>query len=196
MSHPRGATRFYSRMLALYPKAHRVEYGPDMVQLFADRYRDERPSGDVFRFARFWGGMFGDLVKTALAERTESVVSSFKQNWWKWAIGMFAAFQAVFAVEWAIGIFVDSDRATSVLIAEAVVPIVGVTTLIVGLRLLNSKPKAAAILLTIGLLPVALAGALFFWFPPMWLVSVLGIYLIVKVFMETGRITRASAATA
>jgi hypothetical protein len=186
----------YSRLLALYPKAYRVEYGPDMVQLFADRHRDERPTGDLFRFARFWGGMFGDLLKTALTERTGSVVSSFKQNWWKWAIGVFAAFQGVFAVEWAIGIFVDSDRAVPVLIAEAAVPFVGVTALVVGLRLLNRKPKAAAILLTIGLLPVALAGALFFWFPPMWLVSVFGIYLIVRVYMETGRITRASAATA
>jgi hypothetical protein len=196
MIHPRGAVRLYSRMLALYPKAYRHEYGSDMVQLFADRYRDERPRGDVFRFVRFWGGMVGDLLKTALTERTGSVVSSFKQNWWKWAIGVFAAFQMVFAVEWVIGIFADSDRGVSALIAEAVVPIVGVTTLVVGLRLLNSKPKAAAILLTIGLLPVALAGALFFWFPPMWLVSVLGVYLIVKVFMETGRITRGSAAPA
>lgn len=196
MSSPRGAVGLYSRLLALYPKSYRLEYGPDMVQLFADRYRDERPAGDVFRFVRFWGGMFGDLLKSALPERTESVVSSVKQNWWKWAIGLFGAFQAVFAVEWTIGVFVDGDRAVSVLIAEAVVPFVGVTALVVGLRLLNSKPKAAAILLTIGLLPVALAGALFFWFPPMWAVSVLGVYLIVKVFMETGRITRASAATA
>ena len=64
MTAPRGAVRLYSRLLAFYPKSHRLEYGTDMVQLFADRYRDERPTGDLFRFVRFWGGMVGDLLKT------------------------------------------------------------------------------------------------------------------------------------
>lgn len=196
----RGAARFYSRMLALYPEEHRLEYGPDMVQLFADRYRDERPTGDVFRFARFWGGMVGDLLRTALAERTESVVSSFKQNWWKWAIGLFAAFQAVFAIEAGIAVLVRDDTLGTpsgfLRVLDLIIPVIGATGLIVGLRLLKSQPRAASVLLALGLLPIALAGVVFFWFPPMYLVSVFGIYLIVRVFMEAGRITRMSAATA
>lgn len=183
------AVRLYASLLALYPRSHRHEYGPDMVLLFADRYRDERPTRDVFHFVRFWGGMIGDIFKTALAERTESVMSNFKQNWWKWAIGVFAAFQTVFAVEAVVGL-VAGWQDPQVHLIDAVIPITGAVVLIVGLTLLTSQPRIAAVLLTVGLLPVALAGVVFFWFPPMWLVSLIGIYLIVKVYMEAGRATR------
>ena len=183
------SVRLYTALLALYPQAHRDEYGPDMVQLFADRYRDERPTKDLFHFVRFWGGMVGDIFRTALTERTESVMSNFKQSWWKWAIGVLAAFQAVFAIEAVIGV-VAGWQSPEVHLIDALIPITGVAVLLVGLRLLRSRPRVAAALLTIGLLPVALAGVIFFWFPPMWAVSVLGIYLIVKVIMEAGRITR------
>ena len=194
-----GAVRFYEFLLVLYPKSHRAEYGPDMVQLFADRYRDERPTGDFFRFVRFWGGMVGDIFRTALAERTESVVSSFKLNWWKWAIGLFAALQGVFLAEASARLVTgDDDLGLSwgLRVLEFTVPLVTVIGLVSGLRLLTKRPRVASILLTVGLSPVILSGPLFFWFPPMWLVSLLGIYLTVKVFMETGRITRASAAPA
>jgi hypothetical protein len=194
------AVRLYASLLALYPRSHRDEYGPDMVLLFDDRYRDEQPTRDVFHFVRFWGGMIGDIFKTALAERTESVMSNFKQNWWKWAIGVFAAFQTVFAVEAVVGLIAGwQEPAIHLLDAhllDALIPITGAVVLIVGLKLLTNQPRLAAILLTIGLLPVALVGVVFFWFPPMWLVSLLGIYLIVKVYMEAGRATRQTPATA
>jgi len=180
----------------LYPRSHRHEFGTEMVQLFADRYRDERPTSDIFRFARFWGGMVGDIVKTALAERTESAMSSFKQSWWKWAIGLFGVLQGVFLFEASLGLIsgdADVGLTFGVRVAEFAVPLVTVLGVFLGLRMLNERPRAASVLLTIGLLPVALAGAVFFWFPPMWLVSVFGIFLIVKVFMETGRITRSTA---
>ena len=47
-------------------------------------------------------------------------------------------------------------------------------------------------MLAVGLLPVALAGVVFFWFPPMWVVSLIGLYLIYRVFAEAGRLTRAT----
>jgi hypothetical protein len=169
-----------------------------MVQLFADRYRDERPSGDFFRFMRFWGGMVGDILRTALAERTESAMSSFKQNWWKWAIGVFAVLQGVFVVEGGLALFLKDDSIgtslSSTRVPEFLIPLATMTCLLVGLRILGERPRTAAALLTVGLLPVALFGFIFFWFPPMYLVSVVGIYLIVRVFMETGRITRAAIA--
>jgi hypothetical protein len=190
-----GAVRLHASLLVLYPRSHRDEYGPDMFQLFADRYRDERPGGDVFRFVRFWGGMIGDVFTTALAERTESVVSNFKQNGWKWAITVFAAFQLMFAVEAAVGLVADREE-PAIRLIDAVIPITGVVVVVVGLRLLASRLRVAAVLLTVGLLPAALAGTIFFWFPPMRLVSVFGVYLIVKVFMETGRVTRTTSAEA
>ena len=188
------AVRIYLSLLVLYPRSHRNEYGPDMVQLFADRYRDERPTAGFLRFVRFWGGMIGDISKTALAERTESAMSSFKQNWWKWAVGVFAAFQAMFAVEAIVGIAAGWQE-PAVHLIDAITPIIGLASLIVGLRIFDSQPRAAAALLTVGLLPVALAGVIFYWFPPMWAVSLIGIYLIVKVFMEAGRITSREAAS-
>ncbi len=188
------AVGLYASLLVLYPQSHRHEYGPDMVQLFADRYRDEHPTRDLFHFVRFWGGMIGDIFKTALAERTESVMSNFKQNWWKWAIGVFAAFQTVFAIEAVVGLVAGwqepAIHPTDIHLIDAVVPITGAVVLIVGLKLLANQPKLAAVLLTVGLLPVALVGVVFFWFPPMWVVSLLGVYLIVKVYMEAGRATR------
>lgn len=195
MMREKRAVRLYALLLALYPRSHRHEYGPDMVLLFADRYRDERPTGDVFHFVRFWGGMIGDIVKSVLAERTESAMSNFKQNWWKWAIGVFAAVQTVFAVEAIVGLVAGWQEPTIHLI-DALIPITGALVLIIGLSLLTSQPRAASVLLTVGLLPVALVGAIFFWFPPMWVVSLLGIYLIVKVVMEAGRATRQTPASA
>ena len=189
MTRQTRAVRLYALLLVLYPRSHRDEYGPDMVQLFADRYRDERPGRDLFQFVRFWGGMVGDIATTALDEQLESVMSKFKRNWWKWTIGVFAAFQAVFAVEAIVGLIAGWQDPPLHAI-DALVPITGAVLLVVGLALLTSQPRPAAVLLMVGLLPVALAGAILFWFPPMWGVSLLGIYLIAKVLMEAGRATR------
>lgn len=187
------AVSLYSAALTLYPRAVREEYGEAMVQLFADRYRDERPGGDVFRFVRFWGGMIGDLVWTALAERTESVVSNFKQQWWKWAIGLIAVLESVFVVEATAALIFGpgrEDRSTLDAAVTLGIAAVAVAALIVGLRVLASRPRAAAWLLLIGLLPAIASGVMFFWFPPMYLVSAIAIYLAVRAFMEAGRLTR------
>ena len=192
------ALSFYSAALALYPRAMREEYGDAMVQLFADRYRDERPGGDVFRFVRFWGGMLGDLVWTALTERTESVVSNFKQQWWRWAIGLIAVLESVFVVEAAAALIFGpgrENRSTLDAVVTLGVAVTAVTALIAGLRLMRSRPRLAARLLVVGLLPAIASGVMFFWFPPMYLVSAIAIYLAVRAFMEAGRLTR-SVATA
>jgi hypothetical protein len=188
----------YEALLTAYPQRMRDEYGDDMVQLFTDRYRDERPGGDVLRFARFWGGIVGDLVRTALTERTESVVANFKQQWWKWAIGLVAAFEGVFVVE-AIVALVAGEGRKGVIFGAVITLVVMLSTavaLVLGLRLLSSRPRVAAGLLIFGLLPAVAAGLVFFWFPPMYLVTLLGIYLAVRALMEAGRLTRADVASA
>jgi hypothetical protein len=52
------AVRFYARLVALYPKAHRVEYGPQMRRTFEDSYRHategERRVGIGFWLAVLW----------------------------------------------------------------------------------------------------------------------------------------------
>jgi hypothetical protein len=187
----------YEGLLAAYPQRVRDEYGDDMVQLFADRYRDERPGGDVLRFARFWGGIVGDLVRTALTERTESVVANFKQQWWKWAIRLVAAFEGLL-VFGSLGLVAGDDGGGGA--RDAVLMLVAslsaVMAVVVGLRLLSSRPRLAAGLLVYGLLPAVAAGLVFYWFPPFYLVTLLGIYLAVRVLMEAGRLTRAGVASA
>lgn len=192
----KSATHLYASLLVLYPRSYRENFGPDMVQLFADRYRDERPAGDVFRFVRFWGGMICDIFKTALTERTESVMSNFKRNWWKWMIGAGAILQLVFLVEGVVAVFDSSNEHTTAALMTVLVTGTTSGAILVGLRIFNSKARPATYLLTYGLLPLVFAGAVFYWFPPTWLVSVLGVYLIVKVCSETGRLTRTTGATA
>lgn len=180
-----GAVTLYKALLSAYPREVRDEYGYDMVQLFADRYRDERPGGDLLRFARFWGGIVGDLVRTALTERTESVVANFKQQWWKWAIGLVAVLEPVLFGAGGLGIAWSLVASASSIVA-----------LVLGLGLLRSRPRLAAGLLVYGLLPAVAAGIVFYWFPPMYLVSLLGVYLSVRVLMEAGRLTRSGVVPA
>ncbi len=124
-------------------------------------------------------------------------MSSLKQNWWKWMIGLGAVFQGMFVVEAGFALaFGHENKSTLGAALTLAVFAATLTSLVIGLRLLNSKPRMASYLLTFGLLPIALAGVMFFWLPPMWLVSVFGVYLIVRVFMEAGRLTRNEMATA
>ena len=55
-------------LLAAYPAEFRAEYGEDMVQVFADQLREQRPAGQAALFAR----AVGDLVHTAAAQRIAS----------------------------------------------------------------------------------------------------------------------------
>src|SRR5206468_6797265 len=52
----------YRRLLVLYPGRFRHEYGPDMVQAFQDRLRDESATDRPGRVAFFWLWAVGDLV--------------------------------------------------------------------------------------------------------------------------------------
>lgn len=60
--------RLYQRLLKLYPKAHRAEYGAAMSQLFHDQCRDARAERRVWGLIRFWLRTLVDFVKTAVLE--------------------------------------------------------------------------------------------------------------------------------
>ena len=60
--------RVYRRLLLIYPKEHRREYGQPMVQLFRDRMRCD---GDGFRGVIIWTQMIFDLVGAAFKEHKE-----------------------------------------------------------------------------------------------------------------------------
>ena len=60
--------RVYRRLLLIYPKEHRREYGEPMVQLFRDRMRRD---GGGSRGLVVWFQMIFDLVGAAFKEHKE-----------------------------------------------------------------------------------------------------------------------------
>ena len=60
--------KVYRRLLFVYPKEHRREYGELMVQLFRDRMRRD---GGGFRVPIVWMQMIFDLVVAAFKEHKE-----------------------------------------------------------------------------------------------------------------------------
>ena len=51
--------------------------------------------------------------------------------------------------------------------------------LVAGISLWSRNPDRAKTLLTLGLVPGVLAGMVFFWFPPFWVVSVVSVILLI-----------------
>ena len=59
-------------MLRAYPRAFRLEYGPEMTQLFHDCYRDIQADGLITAVA-FWRRMIVDVIRAAPLERWEAL---------------------------------------------------------------------------------------------------------------------------
>lgn len=70
----------FERLLAVYPKAHRQEYGPAMVQLFRDQsydaWRDARMRGLV----ALWLRVLPDLLRTSLTEHLAALKGTKSMN--------------------------------------------------------------------------------------------------------------------
>ena len=64
--------RLFQLMLRAYPREFRLEYGPDMTQLFRDCYRDIQSDGLISAIA-FWRRMIVDVIRTAPLERWEAL---------------------------------------------------------------------------------------------------------------------------
>jgi hypothetical protein len=63
---PSLSEHLYERLLAVYPPRHRRQYGPLMLQLFRDQYRDAVRDG---RRWRLWWHVGADLASTAGVEQ-------------------------------------------------------------------------------------------------------------------------------
>ena len=64
-------------MLRAYPREFRLDYGPDMTQLFCDCYRDLQRPGLIPAIA-FWRRMIWDVIRTAPSERCEALERRYK----------------------------------------------------------------------------------------------------------------------
>jgi hypothetical protein len=71
MKRPASQEHLYRFMLRLYPTRLRERFGDEMVQLFGDQLREAR-SGQGSSAAGFWLRTLGDLVTTAVSERTRT----------------------------------------------------------------------------------------------------------------------------
>jgi hypothetical protein len=67
----RGASlseRLYARLLLVYPPGYRRQYGPLMLQLFRDQYRDARGKGSRWASWQLWWRIASELAETAAQE--------------------------------------------------------------------------------------------------------------------------------
>ena len=69
--------RLFQLMLRAYPREFRLDYGPDMTQLFCDCYRNLQGAGLIAAIA-FWRRMIWDVIRTAPSERCEALERRYK----------------------------------------------------------------------------------------------------------------------
>lgn len=63
----------FQRLLAAYPKVHRLEYGQPMAQLFRDQCRDAWRGGRGWGLTWLWLRVLPDLVKTSVLEHISTL---------------------------------------------------------------------------------------------------------------------------
>lgn len=65
--------RFYARLLGLYPKQHRDQFGDQMMRTLDDSYRDAA-DGDGHVPIGFWIGVLWDMAESLVRERASALV--------------------------------------------------------------------------------------------------------------------------
>jgi len=118
-----------------------------------------------------------------------------KRNWWLILATLNAGVELVFAA----GIWVDKLIKDSVNVngTEVALPgkallvwgdialtgllVLAATAIVAGLSLRTSQPDRSRWLMVVGLVPAALIGMVFFWFPPFWIVSGAAIAVIARI---------------
>ncbi len=68
--------RIYSSLLSLYPIAFRREYGPSMLQLFTDQYREARRRHGAWGILFQWPRTLLDLLFSVLREHIASPMAT------------------------------------------------------------------------------------------------------------------------
>lgn len=97
------AVGLYRRLLTLYPRRFRAEYGPHMLQVFGDCLRDARTQGQA-GVAQLWLATLLDLIKSALEERTRRGITMTRDSFVRLSGPLWMLAGAMIAV----GVFVSS----------------------------------------------------------------------------------------
>ena len=74
MNRTRPGERWYRRLLRLYPREFRDEFGAEMARLYRDRGRDEP-------WWRLWCSLVVDLVRTAPSEHLSMLAQDLRHAW-------------------------------------------------------------------------------------------------------------------
>jgi len=108
-------------------------------------------------------------------------MSSLKRNWWLVAAALVGGFEIFFAVAILFDRTDEPDPGPlyGTILLSIAAAAAGIAIL-AGLAMRSSQPARARTLMIAGLAPAALAGVVFFWFPPFWLLTALAVTLIVK----------------
>lgn len=118
--------RLYQRLLKFYPRAHRQEYGPAMLQLFHDQCRDAWTARRTRGLIVCWLRVLPDLLKTSVLEHLSNL------NWRKFMLFRpqlrpLAVFCSIFTAVFLLTLFTsaliafltpDSFRSTAQIVVE------------------------------------------------------------------------------
>ncbi len=112
-------------------------------------------------------------MKRTSAEIDKAIERLFKQTRWVSLAVVLAGLQILFAV----GIGADSDSsATESLVFFSVLG--GSAALaIFGVQQRPRHRRRGDALIALGMVPSVIAGIVFFWFPPLWLITVAGLWV-------------------
>jgi len=174
--------RAYQSLLAAYPSEYRSEFGEPMVQLFADRLRED---GGGARTVLVWVQMLIDLAKSAFTERLETTMKSFRTDWWR----ILALPLAIFTVFAGVGNLAPENNLDAGpnwqlgATAYAVVTVIGLGLVIGGLIIRKKNRMVGSTMIAVGVIP-AFPMTIFFWFPPVALVGVLSIVISTMAFLD------------
>lgn len=118
----------YLRLLTLYPKSHRKEYGNAMLQLFRDQYLDAWAASRTRGVIAFWLHVLPDLLKTSILEhlsnlnRRKSMLKLLRPQFTPLPV-FFKVFAAVFLLAVLTSVVIaflipESFRSTAQIIVE------------------------------------------------------------------------------
>ncbi len=169
--------RVYRRLLMLYPAQHRREYSEPMVQLVRDRMRDE---GGGLRTGLLWAQILVDLMRSALAERTETTMTNLKTGWWRLAAAMIGPIIAYLGIG---DLMTPESGPLYGRIGAATAGVAGCTAIYAGLIVRRHKKAIGSYLIAAGTLPGTFLMA-FFWFPPVALIGVLSLAVVIAAAVD------------
>lgn len=100
----------------------------------------------------------------------------FKQTWWVSLAVVLAGLQIVFA----IGIGLDSEASATERLVIFSVWVGSASLVILGAQQRPQHQRRGDVLIALGVVPAVTGGIIFFWFPPLWLTTAVGLVAMVS----------------